>query len=69
MTKKEVMLKAIRDGSPGQAADILGISARHMRRLKLGYDQHGFDALQDHRGGRPRRKRIPLATRPKPCVA
>jgi len=63
MTKKEVILKAIEGRITWiQAADILGVSARHMRRIKLGYDRHGFDALQDHRGGKPRRKRIPMET-------
>lgn len=63
MTKKEVVLKAIEGRITWvQAADILGITARHMHRIKIGYEKHGFDALQDHRGGKPRRKRIPLGT-------
>ncbi|TAK51884.1 MAG: ISNCY family transposase [Gammaproteobacteria bacterium] len=63
MTKKEVMLKAIEGRITWiQAADILGISERHMRRIKTRYEEFGFDALRDHRAGRPRRQRIPLAT-------
>ena len=63
MTKKDVMLKAIEGRITWiQAADILGISARHMRRIKTRYEEFGFDALRDHRGGKPRRKRIALAT-------
>lgn len=63
MTKKEVMLKAIEGRITWiQAADILGISARHMRRIKGRYEHSGFDALRDGRSGKPRRKRIPLAT-------
>jgi hypothetical protein len=63
MTKKEVMLKAIEGRITWiQAAEILGISARHMRRIKERYEQFGFDALRDHRAGTPRRRRIPLAT-------
>lgn len=63
MTKKEVMLKAIEGRITWiQAADILGITPRHMRRIKTRYESFGFDALRDHRGGKPRRKRIPLAT-------
>jgi transposase len=63
MTKKDVMLKAIGGRITWiQAADILGISARHMHRIKTRYEEYGFDALRDHRGGKPRRKRIALAT-------
>jgi len=63
MTKKDVMLEAIEGRITWiQAADILGISARHMRRIKTRYEEFGFDALRDHRGGKPRRKRIALAT-------
>jgi transposase len=63
MTKKEVMLKAIEGRITWiQAADILGISERHMRRIKTRYEEFGFDALRDHRAGKPRRQRIPLAT-------
>lgn len=63
MTKKEVMLKAIEGRITWiQAADILGITARHMRRIKTRYEAFGFDALRDHRAGKPRRRRIPLAT-------
>ena len=63
MTKKEVVLKAIEGRITWlQAADILGISARHMRRIKQRYEEYGFDALRDGRSGKPRRKRIPLAT-------
>lgn len=63
MTKKEVMLKAIEGRITWiQAADILGITARHMRRIKTRYEEFGFDALRDHRAGKPRRRRIALAT-------
>ncbi|MDZ4278274.1 MAG: ISNCY family transposase [Dehalococcoidia bacterium] len=63
MTKKEVMLKAIEGRITWiQAADILGITARHMHRIKTRYEEFGFDALRDHRAGQPRRRRIPLAT-------
>jgi len=63
MTRKEVMLKAI-DGRLTwlQAADVLGMTARHMRRLRGRYEEHGFGGLRDGRGGRARRKRIPVKT-------
>lgn len=63
MTRNEVILKAIEGRITWvQAADICRMTPRHMRRLKHRYEQHGFDGIVDHRGGRPRRKRIPLKT-------
>lgn len=63
MTRKEVLLKAInKQISWIQAADILGITARHMRRLKVRYERWGFGGLRDCRSGRPRRKRIAVQT-------
>lgn len=63
MTRREVILKAIEGRVTWlQAADICGMTARHMRRLKHRYKEHGFDGIVDHRGGRPRRKRIGLKT-------
>ncbi|MBM4185511.1 MAG: hypothetical protein FJ207_15045 [Gemmatimonadetes bacterium] len=63
MTKQETMVKAIEGRITWiQAADILGITARHMHRIKTRYKEFGLDALRDHRAGQPRRRRIPLAT-------
>lgn len=63
MTRKEVVLKAINKQINWiQAADILGITARHMRRLKRRYEESGYGGLRDCRSGRPRRKRIALKT-------
>jgi transposase len=63
MTRKEVIVRAI-DGRLSwiAAADILGITPRHLRRLKACWERHGYGGLADQRGGRPRRKRIPVAT-------
>jgi transposase len=59
MTRKEIILKAInRQISWIQAADILGITPRHMRRLKTSYERYGYGGLRDCRSGTPRRKRI-----------
>lgn len=59
MTRKEIILKAInRQISWIQAADILGITPRHMRRLKTSYERHGYGGLRDCRSGTPHRKRI-----------
>jgi Helix-turn-helix domain len=61
MTRKEVIVKAI-DGQLTwiQAADILGMTPRNLRRLKQAWERRGFDGLQDHRGITPRRHRIPV---------
>lgn len=63
MTRNQVILKAI-DGTLSwiQAAQVLRISPRHLRRLKWRYEKYGFDGLRDYRAGRPRTKRIPLQT-------
>jgi len=63
MTRREVIIKAI----AGQlswvaAADIAGISARQMRRLRYRIEQFGMSAIMDQRGKRPRRKRISPGT-------
>ena len=36
-----------------QAAEIMGISVRQMRRWKWRYEQHGYDGLYDRRRGTP----------------
>lgn len=63
VTVKDVIVKAI-DGQISwiQAAEILGITARHMRRLKVRYEKDGYKGLVDKRAGRPRRKRIAVET-------
>lgn len=63
MTRKEVIVRAI-DGQLTwiAAADILGITPRHLRRVKERWERDGYGGLVDQRSGRPRRKRIPLAT-------
>jgi transposase len=69
MTRNEVIVKAIAgELSWIQAAQICGITARHMRRLKQRYERHGYDGLVDGRGGKPRRKRIPVATLTRLCT-
>jgi transposase len=44
-----------------QAAEILGVSPRHMRRWKEKYEQFGFHALFDGRRGRTSPRRVPSA--------
>src|SRR5215813_7967693 len=68
MTRKEVIVKAIEGRLTWiAAADILGVTPRHMRRLRTLYERSGYDGLVDQRGGTPRRTRIPLATIRKLC--
>lgn len=63
MTRREVITKAIaKQLSWVQAAAILGISARHMRRVRRKVEGWGMSAVMDQRGGRPRRKRIKAGT-------
>jgi transposase len=44
-----------------QAAEILGVSPRHMRRWKEKYEQFGFHALFDGRRGKTSPRRVPAA--------
>lgn len=63
MTRKEVIVKAIEGRITWlAAADILDVTPRHLRRLKQLYEQTGYDGLVDQRGGKSRRKRIPVVT-------
>jgi transposase len=45
-----------------QAAEIIGISDRSMRRWRQRYEDHGYDGLFDRRSQRPSPKCVPLAT-------
>ncbi|HXZ80691.1 MAG TPA: ISNCY family transposase [Terriglobales bacterium] len=45
-----------------QAAEIIGISDRSMRRWRERYQEHGYDGLFDRRTQRPSPKRVPMAT-------
>ena len=59
MTRKEVIVKAMAGRlSWIAAADILGVSARHMRRLRDRYERYGYQGVVDGRAGTPRRKRL-----------
>jgi transposase len=62
MKIQEVMLQAMaKKISWWQAAEILGISDRHMRRWRERYEEFGFRALLDRRRGQPSPKRVPVA--------
>jgi transposase len=63
MKVQEVILRAIaKKITWWQAAEIIGISDRQMRRWRERYEEFGFDGLLDRRRCRPSEKRVPLAT-------
>ena len=43
-----------------QAAEIIGCTARSIRRLRRRYEARGYDGLLDHRQGRPSPRKVPL---------
>ena len=62
MKVQEAMLQAMaKKITWWQAAEILGISDRHMRRWRERYEEFGFRGLFDRRRGRPSVKRVPVA--------
>ena len=63
MKIQEVWLRAMaRKITWFQAAEILGFSDRHVRRIRERYQEFGYDGLFDRRRGKPSPKRVPLAT-------
>ena len=61
MKVQEVILRAMaKELTWWQAAEIIGISDRSMRRWKQRYEEHGYDGLLDRRRGKPSPKRVPL---------
>ena len=63
MKVREVILKAMAGSLKWwEAAEILGITDRTMRRWRQGYEEYGFDGLYDYRKRRPSPKRMPVAT-------
>ena len=61
MKVQEVILRALAKRiSWLQAAEILGISDRQVRRLRERYEEFGYDGLMDRRRGRPSEKRMPV---------
>src|ERR1700719_3213410 len=62
MKVQEVILRAMaKKISWWQAAEIIGITDRQMRRWHWRYREHGYDGLLDRRVGKPSPKRVPLA--------
>ena len=63
MKVQDVMLQAMaKKITWWQAAEILGISDRHMRRWRERYEEEGYNGLMDRRRGKPSHRRVPLAT-------
>jgi len=62
MKVQEVILRAMaKKMTWWQAAEILGVSERTMRRWKFGYAKHGFRALFDKRKGKQSWRKVPTA--------
>src|SRR5438128_12559733 len=62
MKVQEVILRAMaRKITWWQAAEIIGISDRHIRRWRERYEEFGYDGLFGRRRGKPSPKRVPLA--------
>ncbi len=63
MKIQEVILRAMaKKLTWWQAAEIIGISDRSMRRWHQRYEEHGYDGLLDRRRGRPSPKRVAITT-------
>lgn len=63
MKIQEVMLQALaKKINWWQAAEIIGISDRQMRRWHRRYEAYGYDGLYDRRRGKPSPRRVPLET-------
>jgi hypothetical protein len=63
MKVQEVMLRAMAKKITWiQAAEILGMSDRHLRRYREQYERAGVDGVLDRRRCKPSEKRVPLET-------
>ena len=63
MKVQDVMLQAMaKKITWWQAAEILGISDRHMRRWRERYEKEGYNGLLDRRLGKPSSRRVAMAT-------
>jgi transposase-like protein len=63
MKVQEVILRALaKKISWWQAAEIIGISDRQLRRWRERYEEFGFRGVFDRRRGKPSPKRVPVAT-------
>ena len=61
MKVQEIVMRAMsKQITWWQAAEILGVSTRTMRRMRRGWQQVGYDGLFDRRLKRPSPKRVPV---------
>lgn len=61
MKRQEIILRALSgELSWLQAADILGMAPRSLRRWRRRYECAGYDGLLDRRAGRPSPRRAPV---------
>jgi len=62
MKVADVLLQALKERQPWiHVGEVLGVSARTVRRLRWRYEHYGFDGLFDHRRQRPSPRCAPLA--------
>ena len=63
MKLQDVLLKAMaKKITWWQAAEIIGVTDRTMRRWRERLEEHGYSGLADRRKDKPSDKRVPLAT-------
>lgn len=63
MKAQEVILRAMAKRITWwQAAEILGMTDRSLRRWRWRWQQYGYDGLFDRRRGRPSPRRVPMET-------
>jgi transposase len=63
MKLQDVLLKAMaKKITWWEAAEIIGVTDRTMRRWRERLEEHGYSGLADRRKGKPSDKRVPLAT-------
>src|ERR1700680_3525228 len=63
MKLQDVLLKAMaKKITWWEAAEIIGVTDRTMRRWRERLDTHGYSGLVDRRKGKPSDKRVPIAT-------
>src|SRR6267142_1314829 len=66
MKVHEVLMQALNGRQPWiQVAEVLGVSARTVRRLRWRYERDGFTGLYDHRHHTPSPRAVPLAAMPR----
>src|SRR2546425_11898745 len=69
MKGHEVLMQALNGRQPWiHVAEVLGVSARTVRRLRWRYEKDGFTGLYDHRHHRPSPRAVPVAEGQRPLA-